>query len=111
MVSESVCLDLFTALFEVRCISVSFFHFIDIMWDFRFKAIKFTGPECPLNVNGEECSGRGVCITDSGICQCEPGYIGPVCSLQGFIENSSVVSFPTVAAVHHTEKSHVAIVG
>ena len=56
----------------------------------------FRGPDCSLqecpsgtdilsgmgNTKGRDCSGRGLCDYDSGLCKCFSGYYGTKCQMQ-----------------------------
>ena len=56
----------------------------------------FRGPDCSItecpsgpdpldgfgNVEGRDCSGRGLCDNDSGVCNCFSGFLGERCELQ-----------------------------
>jgi len=49
--------------------------------DQRLRAYKFYPPATVVNYV-DECSGRGLCDTDSGLCQCFVGYTKDDCSIQ-----------------------------
>ncbi len=68
-------------------------------WDLILISLFFSGyrgsacdlQECPSgtdplggfgNESGRDCSGRGLCDYDEGVCKCFPGYFGNACQHQ-----------------------------
>jgi hypothetical protein len=49
--------------------------------DVRLRAYKFYPPTTEVRYV-EQCSGRGLCNTDDGLCECFPGYTNDDCSVQ-----------------------------
>ena len=52
---------------------------------------------CPISVHGDVCSGRGVCLPASGVCDCHRGYTGVDCSAcdDGYTSMGTSPSSPT----------------